>query len=339
MPERIVDRQVGGNTTYARAIESGLSSRGIVVGRIPARSRPQLTMLQETLTGLQSGEVGDVLHYVADTGPLMRTRRPSVVTVHGVASRWIATARTASQDGVWRRRVARAIASTDHVITVSHSSATDIQDVFGVAAERITTIPHGIDVDRFSQPRDFSPALRAKLPERFALYLGNVEPRKNLMPLVRAFSGDRLVAAELPLVIAGKPAWNAAESMKLIESARNVHYLGFVSDDDRSALMQHCAMFVFPSLYEGFGFPVLEALAAGSVVLSSDRGSLAEVAGPSITFDDISDEGIEATVLATLSDDRAQVRCRREGRAWAERFRWSESVASHVEIYEKVLAA
>src|ERR1700712_2867041 len=73
MPERIVDRHVGGNTTYARHIEAGLKERNIDVGRIRSWSRPQLTLLQESLTGLMPGSKGDVLHYVADTGPLVRT--------------------------------------------------------------------------------------------------------------------------------------------------------------------------------------------------------------------------------------------------------------------------
>jgi glycosyltransferase involved in cell wall biosynthesis len=338
MPARIVDRHVGGNTTYGRHIEAGLTARGIPVGRIPAASKPALTMMQETLTGLLPGRSGDILHYLADTGPLLRTRRPSVVTVHGVASRWINSARTTSQESVWRNRVQRAINSTDHVITVSNSSATDISHVFDINPANITTILHGIDATAFAERREISEELRAKLPERFALYLGNIEPRKNLGPLVAAFSGREIASLGIPLVIAGKPAWNSKESMALIEASPNVHYVGFVSDSDRIALMQECELFMFPSLYEGFGFPVLEALAAGAVVLTSDRGSLAEVAGPSIIMDDLSSDGIATAVEAALADADRRNACRAQGPSWAGQFSWDRSVDDHVRVYEGLLS-
>lgn len=336
MPSRIVDRNVGGNTTYAVNLEAGLLDRGIAIGRIPAASSAPLTLLQESLTGILPGEAGEVLHYVADTGPLLRTRRPSVVTVHGVASRWISSARTPLQERTWRTRVARAIASTDHVITVSRSSADDITAVFGVDPARITTIPHGIDVNRFAEPVALSAELRHALPDRFALYLGNIDPRKNLVPLIEAFEAGALGRAGLPLVIAGKPAWNAEETMARISAANNVYHLGFVSDSDRTALMQCCELFVFPSLYEGFGFPVLEALAAGAVVVSSRRGSLAELAGPSLGFDGLDAAGIEAGVLAALQDTAGRARCLDEGNSWARRFSWADSVGQHLEVYARV---
>jgi len=336
MPSRIVDRNVGGNTTYAQNLQAGLLDRGIAVGRIPAASTPALTLLRESLTGVLPGDAGEVLHYVADTGPLLRTRRPSVVTVHGVASRWISSARTPLQERTWRTRVARAIASTDHVITVSRSSADDIVAVFGVDPARITTIPHGIDVNRFAEPAALSADVHHALPARFALYLGNIDPRKNLVPLIDAFDAGALGRAGLPLVIAGKPAWNAGESMARIGAATNVHYLGFVSDSDRTALMQRCELFVFPSLYEGFGFPVVEALAAGAVVVSSRRGSLAELAGPSLGFEGLDAAGIEAGVLSALEDSAGRARCLDEGSGWARRFSWAESVGRHLEVYARV---
>jgi len=338
MPARIVDREVGGNTTYSRHLERGLQSRGISVGRIPASSRPQITALQETFAALQRGRKGDILHYVADTGPLVRTRRSSVVTVHGVASRWISTARTSSQEATWRARVRRAISSTDRVITVSKSSAEDIQDVFGLDADRITTIHHGIDVPLFSKRHTISADLSARLPQDFALYVGNIEPRKNLVELVNAFDSPELASLDVPLVIAGKPAWNSDESMRAITESRNVQYLGYVSDADRIALMQTCAVFVFPSLYEGFGFPVLEALAAGAVVTSSRAGSLAEVAGPTLEMHDLTAAGIAHDIAFALTDTQARSACLLDGAEWASRFNWNESVEQHIEVYESLNA-
>lgn len=338
MPARIVDRQVGGNTTYARHIEAGLLEHGVSVGRIRSGNNPQITMLRESQAALQRGLPGDILHYLADTGPLVRTRRPSVVTVHGVASRWIDTARTASQERVWRARVRKAIESTDRVITVSKSSADDIEHVFGIAPDRITTINHGIDVPTFSEPQGVSPELARRLPTQFALYVGNIEPRKNLVELVNAFRLRELKSLSVPLVIAGRPAWNASESMRAISDSDDVIYLGYVSDADRVALMQMCSVFVFPSLYEGFGFPVLEALAAGAVVTTSRRGSLAEVAGPSLEMASLDADGIADGITFALTDDEARSTCQSEGPMWAERFSWQESVDKHIAVYKSLVA-
>ncbi|MFT4211135.1 MAG: glycosyltransferase family 1 protein [Microbacterium sp.] len=337
MPSRILDRHTGGNTTYARAIASGLTSRGISVGKIPMGSHPAITLLRETEAGLRAGEAGDVLHYVADTGPLIKTRRPSVVTVHGVASRWISDARNRRQEKIWRTRVQRAIDSTDRVITVSRSSARDIHEVFGVDASRIVTIEHGIDLDRFSTPTPLSEEINGRLPNEFALYLGNIEPRKNLVPLIEAFERPEVRELGIPLVIAGKPAWNSETTLARLAEATNAIQLGFVSDQDRTALMQAASVFLFPSLYEGFGFPVLEALAAGTIVMTSDRGSLADIAGPSLQFPSLTADGITEGVVRALTDQTARGICARNGRDWASQFSWEASVSKHVDVYESML--
>lgn len=337
MPSRILDRHTGGNTTYARQIADGLTSRGIPVAKMRARSHPVLTMLQETATGLQRGAAGDVLHYVADTGPLIKVRRPSVVTVHGVASRWIDVARNVRQEKVWRTRVQRAIDSTDHVITVSNSSADDVHEVFGVERDRLTTIEHGIDIATFATPTELSDETKAKLPEQFVLYLGNIEPRKNLESLVKAFATPEVRALGLKLVVAGKPAWNADEIVRALDESPDVIRLGFVSDEDRRALMQACTVFAFPSLYEGFGFPVLEAMAAGTVVVTSDRGSLAEVAGPAIRFESLEIDAIAQGIVTAVSDDDARSKALTEGGDWVSKFTWDASVDKHIEVYKKVL--
>lgn len=335
MPGRILDRHVGGNTTYARHLADGLRRRGVVVESMPYTRNPIATMAQETMQALRSSPShGDVLHYVADTGPLLRTRTPSVVTVHGIASRWIDGVRNARQERTWRTRVQRAISSTDALVTVSESSADDISDVFGVDRATIDVIPHGIDTDRFAHPVELSPEVDAKVPDRYLLYVGNIEPRKNLEALVAAMPEVRELG--LPLVIAGKPAWNFAEAQKAIESSPDVIYLGFVSDDDRTALMQRCALFVFPSRYEGFGFPVLEAMAAGAPVLTSHKGALREVAGPAKVLDELDSSAIAAGIADAIADEAWRASVIEAGSVWASGFTWDASVDAHLAVYKKV---
>lgn len=337
MPSRIVDRHVGGNTTYARRIAVGLRERGHEVLTMPASDHPALTIARETAYGWYRSNRGTICHYVADTGPLVRTRNPSVVTVHGIASRWTTVARSPAQSMIWRYRVQRAISGTDALITVSRSSARDVAAVFNVEETDIHVIPHGIDADRFARPTPLSAEAGSWfLPEDFVLYLGNIEPRKNVSNLIRAFQTEQLRASGLPLVIAGKPAWSYAETMALISSVPNVIYLGFVSDQDRVALMQRCRLFVFPSYYEGFGFPVLEALAAGAVVACSERGSLKEVSGPAISLDDLDPDGLAHSIEGALTNDSARTHCLKNGAGWARGFNWDASVTAHIDVYSQV---
>lgn len=334
-PGRVVERHVGGNTTYARHLMRGLTSKGVETGIMPFGRHPVETLVRETLTGLTPSR-GSILHYSADTGPLVKTRATSLVTVHGVASRWIDVARTPAQERTWRFRVQRAIVSTQHVITVSQSAAADITDVFDIDPANITTIPHGIDSAAFQRDTTLSVEVADKLPGEFALYLGNVEPRKNLTALVEAFGRSSLAKLGLPLVIAGKPAWNFSEIMAAITAAPNTIYLGFVSDEDRVALMQRCTIFVFPSLYEGFGLPVLEAMAAGAPVATSRRGSLAEVAGPAFEIADLDAEGIAASVSAALTNQEWLTAAPATGRDWAAGFQWDESIEAHLAVYRNL---
>ena len=335
-PERIIDRHVGGNTTYARSLAAGLSARGVRIGRIPAGRSAPLTALSETVTGLKTNEKGRILHYSADTGPLLQARQPSVVTVHGVASRWISTARTPQQERIWRFRVQRAIRSTHAIITVSKSSADDVAHVFNVDPKRITTIHHGIETGHFNSPTAMPERLREVTAAPYVLYLGNIEPRKNLVELVRAFRDPRLQRTGIRLLIAGKPAWNSDAAMREI-TAGPAHYLGFVNDEERAALMQKAVLFSFPSLYEGFGFPVLEAMAAGTPVLTSTRGSLAEVTGPALTFEDLTQNGISEALVAALDDPQRLSESAQKGTEWVTRFSWDKSVAEHINVYTGLL--
>jgi glycosyltransferase involved in cell wall biosynthesis len=334
MPGRILERHVGGNTTYARAIAEGVRAKGVVVESMQYGSHPMSTLLAESRQARQKPVVGDVLHYVADTGPLVRTRTPSLVTVHGVASHWIDGVRTRHQELLWRRRVGRAITCTDRVVTVSRSSARDIADVFDVDPGRIDVIPHGVEARRFAEPATMSVTVRDAVPRQFLLYVGNIEPRKNLPALVAAMDTPRVRELGLPLVVAGKPAWNHDEAMQAITASRNVRYLGFVSDDDRTALMQACTAFVFPSRYEGFGFPVLEAMAAGAPVVTSHAGALREVAGPSRILDGLDPDPIADGIVAAVTDERWRRDVRSAGRDWASGFLWERSIDAHLNIYE-----
>jgi glycosyltransferase involved in cell wall biosynthesis len=122
--------------------------------------------------------------------------------------------------------------------------------------------------------------------------------------------------------------------MEAITRTDRVSYVGFVTETDKVALLRGCAAFVFPSLHEGFGFPVLEALAAGAPVISCDSGALKEVLGPAWRIEGHDRAAIRAAVMAALADSAWSATCIKAGPAWAERFDWSVSVNQHLQVYQ-----
>ena len=336
VPGRIIERNVGGNTTYTRALAYGLTARGVEVSPMRWGKHPPTTALYEAYASL-SRAPDTVLHFTADTGPILRTRTPSIVTVHGIASRWIEGVRGKRAETVWRTRVSRAIASADAVVTVSASSAKDIAAVFNIDEKVVNVIPHGIDYERFSRPSRLSMQVKNVVPREFILFIGNIEPRKNVDALCEAFSREIVQSLGIPLVIAGRPAWAYEKTMRRISNTPGVIYLGEVSDEDVVALLQHAKLFVFPSRYEGFGFPVLEAMASGCPVLTTRRGALNEVAGPAATVDDLDPAAIAEGIVSCLTDEDWQDATSRNGRLWAQGFSWDRSVESHLELYKQVL--
>lgn len=340
MPHRFLGQNVGGNSTYARTLAAGLRREGIEVASFGVGMSRARMHAGEALAPIWGHPAGTVLHYVADTGLLLKSNVPSVVTVHGVASKWIDSARRPMQDRSWRMRVGRSLNAADRVITVSESSAADIASVFDVSRERIEIIPHGIDTTLFDVATSPSSSVRARISGTYLLYLGNIEPRKNLVSLVEACDAiDPEVWGDRKLVIAGRPAWNFQDSIDAFERSDRVVYLGFVDDADRRALMQGAELFVFPSLYEGFGFPVLEALSAGTPVVTTDKGSLRDLAGPAFQLKGTTPEHIRSGLVEAMGDEQWKSNCSQAGPVWAQQFTWTESVARHLAVYREVLAS
>lgn len=335
--DRFFRRNTGGNTTYARHVYAGLVDRGVdhVVHEVPA-SAVGAAVAEALLPRRATG--ADIVHYVADTGPLSVTRRrhaPALVTtIQGDASRHVAAVRSPAATRVWRARVAAAARASDLVITGSRSSADDLARHYGVEPRHLAVIPYGIDHDRFTpQPHTEIARVRSTyaLPEAFVLYLGNLEPRKNLGPLVEAFASPALSGAHL--VIAGRHAWGVDRLVSRLREGEdgNVRWIGPLPDGDVAPVMAAAQLFAFPSLYEGFGFPVLEAMAVGTPVLTSDRGSLAEVTGDTAALlRSLTDPRSIAEDVADLLGDAATRADRRAaGLTWASGFTWPECIDRH----------
>lgn len=176
------------------------------------------------------------------------------------------------------------------IITPSEHTRRDVIDYYGIAEHRVRVVRPGLSSSIIEQLNHLTPNdlthlhQKYRLPEKFILFLGTIEPRKNILTLVRGFEDYKKRSPESPfhLVIAGAAGWNNHELFEYIAHSpfrNNIHHIGYVDSRDKAALYKSASLFVYPSFYEGFGFPVLEAFAAGTPVLTSSRTSLSEVGG------------------------------------------------------------
>jgi glycosyltransferase involved in cell wall biosynthesis len=257
-----------------------------------------------------------------------------VVTVHDLAfRRFPETAPHSTR--AWLGRIERTLARATRIIAVSESTRRDLVELYGVEPARVPVIPLGVDRSVFRpQSEEAVRAVRTRfgIDGPYILSVGGIEPRKNLPNLVRAAAGVR---GDVTLVVAGAAVgWNP-EGTALLRGAldslpaevrRRVVQTGYVSEPEKVALMSGAEALVYPSLYEGFGLPLLEAMACGTPVVTSDRSSLPEVAGQAAVFVDPDDpEAITAGIDRVLSDARLRTRLREAGGERAARFTWEET--------------
>ena len=247
--------------------------------------------------------------------------------------------------------VSRAVRKAQHILADSESTKRDLMELLGVNPSKVTVIYPGVDA-RFTQIRDpniLSTVMRRyELPAEFILGLGTLQPRKNFEGLIDSFA--KLVSssetggsfAGLHLVICGGPGWMHEEIAEAVERhglTERVHFPGFVRDEDLPAIYSLASVFAFPSWYEGFGLPVLEAQACGTPVVVADNSSLPEVVGDGglLVSAGNSDELAHAISLA-LTDSRLRARLISAGRAQAELFSWSAAAQALLAAYRSVFA-
>ena len=268
-----------------------------------------------------------------------------VITVHDLAFRRFPE--TAPQTTKrWLARLDRAIGQAAAIVVPSEATRADVLDLYDVAAERVTVIHHGVDTDRIrpasdEEVRRFRRAHRIEGP--YLLFLGGLEPRKNLPRLVSAYGR---LADPPALVVAGASVpWNPegrgeleAALAALPSAARErVVLTGYLGERDKVAALSGAEALVFPSLYEGFGFPVLEAMACGTPVLTSRVSSLPEVAGDDAVLVDPLDEDAIADGMRRVVEDRElRTRLTEGGRERVRGFGWDASALRHAEVLHGV---
>jgi glycosyltransferase involved in cell wall biosynthesis len=232
--------------------------------------------------------------------------------------------------------VPRSVARADHVLADSEATRADLIAHLGTAPEKVDVLYSGVD------PR-FGPESKAGERERlekrygvgdqpYILSVGTVQPRKNYTRLIRAFASLR---AEAQLLIAGGKGWLYEEIVAEAEEHETVRLLGFVEDEDLPALYRNAALFAFPSLYEGFGLPVLEAMACGTPVVCSDASSLPEVAGnAALLVDPLDIDVLTEAMTRVLGDADLRQAMIARGLQQAARFTWERAARQLLDTLE-----
>ncbi len=242
--------------------------------------------------------------------------------------------------------VPKSVARAAHVLADSESTGRDLQELLHVPAKKISVVGAGVE-PRFhpitNEAMLASVRQKYRLPENFVLGVGTLEPRKNFTGLIAAFDKIAADAPDLHLVIAGGKGWlyepifAAAEASSASE---RIHLIGFVADEDLPALYSMARVFAYPSFYEGFGIPILEAMACGTPVITADNSSLPEVGGDPVLLVDADDiDTLAQTILLVHTTDHFQTRCVPKGIERAAQFTWERAAQKLLAVYDNFSAA
>lgn len=276
---------------------------------------------------------------------LPRTR--TLLTVHDLSYVRVPQAASPRLRAYLDRVVPRSVARADHVLADSAATRDDLITLYGTPAEKITVLYSGVDpaFRRIDDPAAHE-QIRARyhLPQQpFVLSVGTVQPRKNYPALVEAVARLRARGHALSVVIAGGRGWLEDPIYTAIDALgmrEHVHFTGFARDEDLPALYSMAACFALPSLYEGFGLPVLEAMACGTPVVTSSISSLPEVAGDAALLVPPTDIDALALALETvLTDPERRRALQGAGLLQAARFSWDDSARQLAGIYRRLLKA
>jgi glycosyltransferase involved in cell wall biosynthesis len=305
------------------------------------RTDQRLRWQQFELPRRAQAEGVDVLHVTGFDAPLWKPC-PVVLTVHDLIGLLFPTNLPPVSRFYWSRWLPQTVRWADRIVAVSEHTRRDLNRLLAIPVESIEIIHEGVDkAFRPLQNQATLESVRQKydLPAAMILYLGTLEPRKGLDTLIAAYGA---LAADVlhDVVIAGKRGWYTEPLFQQVEAlglGQRVHFTDYIPDEDLPALYNLAHLFVYPSRYEGFGLPVLEAMACGVPVVCTNAASVPEIVGDAALLvppDDV--EALAAAMRRVLDDRVLEAELVARGLERARSFTWEETARRTVQIYEEM---
>lgn len=285
----------------------------------------------------------DVLHGLSNFLPPKKVC-PYVVTIHDLSYHVQPERCPFVRRQYWYAMTRRTVSLADRIITVSENSRRDIERFFPAAAPKITVIPNAAH-PRFrpvEYGREKSAVAARGIVRPYILFVGTLEPGKNVSRLIRAFD---MLSGDFPdhlLLIAGDRGWLYQDIYRAAYRAKareRIQFLGHLPDSDIVDFLNFCDVLAFPSLYEGFGLPPLEAMACGAPVVASEVSSIPEVVGDAaVLADPFSERDLAKAIRRVLSDDSLREELRQKGIERAAQFTWAKAARETLQVYRSLLS-
>jgi len=319
---------------------------------VPARPGPWGKIRFEQFQFPQAcGQVGANLAHVPYWGAPLRSPIPLVVTVHDLTTLLVPEYRRGFKVRLYNALVSASARGATHIITDSFASKLDIMDHLHIPEEEITAIYLAAGSQYYQAGNslvDMAVLRKYDLPDFYVLYLGGYELHKNVNTLLLAYTYvGQALGEDYPLILAGrKPARVSAsypdyetyiQDLRISECVR---WIGFVAEEDKPVLYRNAEAFVFPSRHEGFGLPVLEALASGTPVVTSNSSSLPEVVGDAaFAVDPDNAREMAGAIISLVLEENIRAELQKKGREQAGRFSWEKTATETLRVYDRLLAA
>jgi len=273
---------------------------------------------------------GDVYIFPNFSRPPMLGHFKTITFIYDLAFTRVDSLNTPRHKKFLEKEVRGAVRRSTHIVVCSQSTKQDLIALYGAAEEKVSVIYPAAD-QAIYKPQTKDEVLRVQvkysLPTKYILYLGTIEPRKNIAALMRAFAAlPGKLKSEYSLVLAGGKGWMDDEieaTFSTLSKENSIIRTGYIDDKDKPGIYSGASLFVFPALYEGFGMPVLEAMACGTPVITSNNSSLPEAVGDSgVLVDPVDVDAIRDAILGVLKNTARQRKMAKTGLERAKNFSW-----------------
>jgi glycosyltransferase involved in cell wall biosynthesis len=341
LPE--VDPQIHYTVFLGEKDYPGVAGLDLRLSRLPTQRPPVRIFWEQVIQpwSVRNARL-DLIHEPAFVGPQASTC-PFVVTIHDLSFLTYPQNFPVLNRAYLRAFTRLSVRRARRIIAVSESTKRDLIRYYGVEPAKVDVVHNGVDPGFHPLPAAKVAEFRRRrnLPDRFILFVGTLEPRKNVSRLIDAYA--LLSEPRLPLMLLGGKGWFYDEifaRVRMLGLQGEVTFVGYVESDELPSWYNAATLFVYPSLYEGFGLPPLEAMACGTPVVASNTSSLPEVVGQAgLLVDPASSEALAAAMQRVLEQPELQAEMRSAGLAQAQSFSWEKTAASTVGCYQRALGS